>query len=126
MKCRRLVNGDITGGAGLADFALGDEGTAQSVGCELKLLLGEWFLDTSRGVPWWRHPEATEKTVMGNHPADLPYAESVIKAAILRVPGVAALTSFSLEFNHDTRAAVVSASGRLDGGGTFTVQETLL
>jgi hypothetical protein len=126
MKCRRLVNGDITGGRGLSDFAVGDEGTAQSVTCELKLLLGEWFLDTSRGEPWWRHPDASARTVLGTHPADLSYAEACIKAAILRVPGVAKLTGFSLAFNHNTRAATVSATGRFDSGAPFSVQEVLL
>jgi hypothetical protein len=134
MKCRRLVKvgsgveayWDITGGHGLANYATGDEATLQSVRCELHLLLGEWFLDVTRGVPWWRHPNApTAKPVLGRFPADLPYAEAAIKAAILRVPGVSKLTSFSINFNHATRAASCKAGGTLASGEGFTVQETI-
>jgi hypothetical protein len=134
MKCRRLVKVgtgaeayyDITGGRGAKNYATGAEAAVQSVGCELRLLLGEWFLDVTRGVPWWRNPNATAKPILGRFPADLPYAEASIKAAILRVPGVAKLSSFTITLNHSTRAATCFAAGQLDNGQTFTVQESIL
>lgn len=132
MKCRRLVKVgtgieayyDITGGHGIVDFASGDEATLQAIRCELNFQLGEWFLDRTKGVPWLRNPNTTAKPIMGRFPADLPYAEAMIKAAVLRVSGVAKLTTFSISFNHATRAAVAQAVGVLASGTEFTVQET--
>lgn len=134
MKCRRLVRvgtglsayWDITGGKGLANFATDDEAILQSIRCELHLQLGEWFMDTTRGVPWVRNPNVTDKPILGVFPADLPYAEAHIKAAILRIEGVAGLDSFTINFNHATRAATCNVVGRLVSGTRFTLQEQIL
>ena len=134
MICRRLVKVgtgtsayyDITGGHGLLNFAQGDEAVVQAVGCELRLLLGEWFLDTTRGVPWVRNPNTDVQPILGRFPADLAYAEVVIKAAILRIEGVHSIGSFLLDFNHQTRAATCTVHGTLDSGQPFTVSEAPL
>ena len=123
---RRLVNGDITGGHGLLNFATRDEAVRQQVVCALRLILGEWFLDVSKGVPWIRNPNSGTKTILGVFPADPAYAETVIKATILGVDGVKSIDSFSLNFNHNTRAGACSARITLESGTTFTISETLL
>lgn len=124
--CRKLVNDDILGGHGLADFLSGDEATVQTVRCELRMVLGEWFLDVTKGLPWFRNANTGVTPILGKLPADLAYAEAVIKAAILRIDGVRSLTSFSLDFNHSTRAATCRITGRLDTGTTFTVTEGVI
>ena len=129
--CRRLEhlqdgNWDITGGRGLANFCTGDEAVVQTVRCELRFILGEWFLDVTRGVPWVRNPNAGSKPILGVFPADLPYAEATIKAAILRVPGVHSLTAFELAFNHSTRAATCNVRGKLDSGAAFVITEGII
>lgn len=134
MKCRRLEQVtyygetylDITGGKGLANYATDDEAVLQSLRCELHLQLGEWFLDTTRGVPWLQNPNSTAQPILGRHPADLAYAEAQIKAAILRVEGVGVLYSFSIKFNHATRAATCVVHGRLVSGTMFTLEESAL
>jgi hypothetical protein len=131
--CRKLIkvgNGpsaywDVAGGHGLTSYLTGDAAIEQSVSCELQLILGEWFLDVSRGLPWYAQPNSTTTPILGVFPADLARAEALIKAAILRVPGVNALKAFTLDFNHTTRAAACSASGTTENGGTFTVSESL-
>ena len=117
---------DITGGHGLLNFAVDDEAIAQAIRCDLQLILGEWFLDTTKGIPWIRNPNADTKTILGRLPADLPYAETTIKAAILRVANGIRLDSFALDFNHQTRAASCSISGRLPSGQPFTISEAVL
>ena len=98
---------DITGGHGMRSFATGDEAIEQTVGCALRFVLGEWFLDISEGIPWYPQPFAPNAVpILGHFPADLGYAEAFIKTAILGVPGVLSITSFSLTFNHHTRAAI--------------------
>jgi hypothetical protein len=123
---RRLVNGDITGGHGLLNFAQNDEAIRQQVVCALRLILGEWFLDVSQGVPWIRNSNSGTKTILGVFPADTSYAEITIKAAILKVDGVKSIDSFSLNFNHNTRAGTCSARITLDSGTPFTLSEQLL
>jgi hypothetical protein len=117
---------DITGGHGIQDFATGGEATIQKIRGTLNLILGEWFLDITQGIPWIRNPNASERTILGSFPADPMYAETVIKAAILRVEGVHAITQFTLDFNHTTRAASCSILGVLESGAPFTVSEAVL
>ncbi|KAA0970802.1 hypothetical protein FPY71_10020 [Aureimonas fodinaquatilis] len=56
---------------------------------------GEWFLDTSAGVPWI--PQ-----ILGS-PENLPLAEAVIKAEILDTDGVTGITDFSIRHFRQTR-----------------------
>jgi hypothetical protein len=124
--CRRLVNDDIVIGHGVADYLTGDDAIVQTVRCELRLILGEWFLDVTRGVPWIRNANTGVQPILGRFPADLTYAEVTIKAAILRVDGVKSLTSFALDFNHSTRAGTCRIAGILDSGTTFTITEGVI
>ena len=134
MKTRRLVQVgygvtsyyDVTGGKGLANFAADDEAVLQTIRSELHLQLGEWFLDITRGVPWIQNPNMTAQPVLGRHPADHANAEAQIKAAILRVEGVAALYSFAIQFNHATRVATCVVHGRLTSGTILTLEESIL
>ena len=104
----------------------GDAAIQQTVGCALQFVLGEWFLDVSEGLPWYPQPNAPGATpILGSFPANLAYGEALIKAAILAVPGVTSITSFTFDFNHTTRAGTCSASGTTENGGTYTVNASL-
>ena len=113
---------DITGGHGVRDFVSGDEATIQKIRGTLNLILGEWFLDITEGVPWIPNPNANTKTILGRFPADPAYAEAAIKGAVLRIDGVHSVTSFTLNHNHTTRAASCTVNGVLASGQTFSVQ----
>jgi hypothetical protein len=127
--CRKLLKvgsgvqayWDVVGGHSLSDYLTGDAAIQQTLDCDLQLILGEWFLDVSRGVPWFPQPNSTVRTIMASFPADLPYAEAIIKATILAVPGVTGLASFDLTFDHVTRAAKCFATAITENGGTFTL-----
>ena len=120
LTCRKLdANGDITHA-----MLTGDDAICQAVTCEIKFILGEWFLDISKGIPWYLNANANARPIMGVFPADLAYAEVLIKATILGVDGVASLTTFNLSFNHMTRAATVTATFTTVNGGPYTVQVT--
>lgn len=56
---------------------------------------GEWFLDTTAGVPWLDQ-------IMGKN-YDPTLAEAVVKAEILDTDGVTEITSFSVRFNRSVR-----------------------
>lgn len=121
LTCRKLdSDGDIT-----HVMLTGDDAIRQTVICEIKVILGEWFLDISKGIPWIAQPNATARPILGVLPADLPYGEALIKAKILSCPGVASIAAFSFTFNHNTRAAIVKAEVTTITGGSFTISETL-
>ena len=72
------------------------QAVAQHVRQRLKSFSGEWFLDTTAGVPWLDQ-------VLGRQ-YDPALAESVIKAEILNTDGVTEITSFSVRFDRTKRA----------------------
>jgi hypothetical protein len=121
LRVRRLdKNHDMTFGGGLRNIAGGAEGTAQRLRCRLLMIQGEWFLDTSAGVPWWQPEGNGVQPIMGAS-RNLQYAEAVLKTAILGTDGVATLESFSMSFNGTTRNLTVSASGTTVDGDDFNI-----
>ena len=65
----------------------------------LRLWAGEWFADTSVGVPWL--------LFLGVKGAQA-LAESTLRRAITTCPGVASLDAFTFTLNTRTRAATLS------------------
>lgn len=103
MLVRRLDPGhDMTFGQGMANYARDDEATAQAVKTRLLLLLEEWFLDTSAGVPH------LQKIMV--KPSNLPLAEAIIKRTILQTEGVAELHSFGMTFDREARRLTIQAT----------------
>ena len=62
----------------------------QHVRSRLLFYLGEWFLDTEAGVPYFQE--------IFTKPANLANIESIFKSKILRTPGVQRLTDFSMDY----------------------------
>ncbi|MGP2976078.1 hypothetical protein [Serratia marcescens] len=97
---RNFVNGDIvTSGA---HFAKGKEATRQAVICHLRLFLGEYFLDATRGTPWFQ-------SILGKIARDI--AETNIKQRIVSTPGVVGMTRF--EMNHDAKKRKITVFASL-------------
>jgi len=80
---------------------------AQDIAQRLRFFSGEWFLDTSAGVPWL--------PILGQR-----YAESSVRTAIrteiLATPGVSALQSLDLAFDASTRELSIAWSVSTDYG----------
>lgn len=87
MRYRKLdSNGDYTFGHGRLDFLIDSPATvAQAIQTSLALFQGEWFLDTSKGVPW-------NTEVLGYGTQSL--YDTVIKEAIRGVQGVVSIASY--------------------------------
>lgn len=66
----------------------------------LQTFSGEWFLDTTAGVPWLDQ-------VMGRQ-YDPAIAESVVKAELLDTDGIEEITSFSVSFDRETRGVIIN------------------
>lgn len=100
MTVRRLdENGDIvTRGS---QFFGGREEIAQTVRTRLALYLGEYFRDITDGTPWYEQ-------ILGKF-ASLDTVEAVLRARIANTPGVIRLTSFTTDFDINTRKYSVTA-----------------
>lgn len=71
----------------------------QHVRQRLQTHAGEWFLDTTCGVPWLDQ-------ILGRQ-YDPALAESVVKAEIMNTDGVEDITSFSVGFERNTRGVII-------------------
>jgi hypothetical protein len=87
-----FVDGDLM----LIDNA---ERIAQQVKIKLKSFLGEWFLDTIYGVPYW-------EDILVKNPS-LGHIRNILRQQILDVDDVAAVTSLSLTLNSQSRTLTV-------------------
>ncbi len=81
---------DLPAGSYGFGLANGLDRVAQQVRIRLKFFLGEWFLDTSRGIPYFE--QVLKKT------PDLHLITSLFKTEILTTPDVSALLSFDTEY----------------------------
>ncbi|CAN0620561.1 conserved protein of unknown function [Burkholderia multivorans] len=117
MRYRKLdADGDYVLGGGANDFLVNTpETVAQAVLTRLRLLRGEWFLDTTAGMPW-----STE--VLGKGTSST--YDAAIRECILGTTGVTEITSYSSTRDPDTRALSVTVTINTIYG-TTTVQTTL-
>lgn len=76
----------------------GPEKVAQSVGIRLRTRLNEWFLDLAHGVPYLTG-------VLGKRRPEM--VEAILRAQVLSVDGVLAITAFNLSVDPTTRTARV-------------------
>lgn len=101
MRSRKLNpdTGDIvTSGE---QFIFDQEDIAQCVRTRLALFLGEYFRNIKDGTPWYEQ-------ILGKF-ASLDTVEAVLRARIANTPGVIRLTSFSTDFDIQTRKYSVTA-----------------
>lgn len=116
MRYRKLdAAGDYTLGSGQDFLVDSPEAVAQAVRTRLALSLGEWFADTSDGMPW-------DTEVLGKYTALT--RDAVIKDRILGTPGVTEITEYSSTFDGNTRRLVVAAA-ITTAYGASTVETTL-
>jgi len=75
------------------------EAVGQHARERLQTFAGEWFLDTTIGVPW-----LTQILAQRYDPA---LAEAVTKAVLLGTDGVTGISSFSVSFDRLTRGLIM-------------------
>ncbi|MCX6027663.1 MAG: hypothetical protein NTY23_15690 [Chloroflexi bacterium] len=97
----------------------GPEAIAQRIRGRIRLWLGDWFLDTSIGVPYLQ--------ILGQKNA-AAFAEATLRRVILTTPGVAGLDTFSFALTADRSATVAFRARSTDGAvvedGGFRVGTT--
>lgn len=103
MKYRRLTEDwDFQLGHGISDYwSDRPEGVLQGVLTRLKLLKGEWFNDTSEGMPW-------RDDVLGKD-TRTKY-DMAIRRRILGSMGVKSIVDYASNFDSEERQITVSAT----------------
>lgn len=96
-----LVNGDL-------QLTYSIEAVRQNVNIACMFFLGEWFIDTRRGLPWFQ-------SILGKG-SDLPAIRATIRDAILAVPGVRGTVNVSLSFDRSSRTLLTAWSANSDFG----------
>lgn len=90
-------DGDLVVTNNSLTLTTGIEAIRQHLQCRFRLFLGEWFLDTSVGVPWFRD-------VLVKKPSFVVVQE-VLKDVILGTPGVLEIITFEFTFDSTDREA---------------------
>ena len=103
MKYRKLdADGDYSFGRGNQNFFIDSpEAVAQAVKTSLALFQGEWFLDTSIGMPWLTQ-------VIGSNTQSI--YDDLIRGKVLQVSGVASIDSYTSLLDKTSRKLTVSMS----------------
>lgn len=113
MTVRKLdENGDIVTQGVI--FINGQQEIEQTIRTRLRLFLGEYFRDITDGTPWFEQ-------ILGKGTSQSA-REAALRNRIARTPGVIRLTSFSTDFDLNTRKLTVTASV-LTSFGIATVTE---
>jgi len=107
--------GDIDLSAYKFEFAFDADYIVQKLAITLRTFLGEWFLDTSAGIPYF------EDILKKNY--DPTRVESVLKSAILDVPGVDQITAFDMNLINP-RTLIVTFTVTTDFG-ELEIEEVL-
>ena len=99
----------------LSDDASGQT-AAQAVGVRLKLILGEWFLDTRLGVDYFG-------MAFVKNP-NLAAIEAMLQAAILDTPGIARIVRYSQVFDRAARSLSITCTLLDDHGNSLNLHAT--
>lgn len=90
-------NGDYTFGKNLQNYTYGTYAVGLAIKSRLKLLYGEWFMDTSDGLQLFDSIIGASGT-----PENILVADSLIKERILGTTDVTKITSFSSSYESRT------------------------
>lgn len=80
-------------------MAFDAEAIGQHARQRVQTFAGEWYLDTTAGLPW-------VEQILGKR-YDPALAEAVVKAEILNTDGVTEITSFSIAFDRSSRGVFI-------------------
>jgi hypothetical protein len=103
-----LVNGDLA-------LSSGSDAAAQAQRQRLTFIRGEWFIDTTAGVPYFKASENDRTAILGVKAPVATALREVFRQALLASPGTATVDSIDLVVNSDRSASVTYASTLDDG-----------
>lgn len=105
-----LTDGDLT-------LIMDSDQIRQAVKQALQTFLGEWFLNTTQGIPYYQ-------TVFTQNP-NLDIVQATLTNAILSVPGIVQLTSFDFTFDNGLRKLNITFEAKSTNGQTINLETTV-
>lgn len=114
MRYRKLsATGDMVfGGDQKAFWRDVPDAPAQAVWTRLQLWQGDWFLDTTDGMPW-------RTQVLGKYTGNV--RDASVRARVLGTQGVTQIVAYSSQLNRDTRTWNVQMTINTIYGGPVAV-----
>lgn len=103
MKYRKLTSsGDYTFGQ-QNEFYEGTDAVSQAIDTSMKLLLGEWWEDTSQGLPLFEQ-------ILGNSgsPDNIHAVDLIVQDRINQVLGVISISNYTSSYNNRKYSATCS------------------
>jgi hypothetical protein len=103
MRYRRQdANGDFVFGHGKIDFYVDEPAFfAQAVKTRLRLFRGEYFVDTTAGMPW-------QSRVLGYNTKDV--YDGAVRTCIKETPGFLSFVSYTSSLDRTTRVLTINAA----------------
>jgi hypothetical protein len=105
------ATGDIDLTAQKLHLVDGDDAIVQHVALRLRMFRGEWFLDSTVGMPYY------ERVLVKN--PDLVAVRSAFRQAIASTPGIASIDKFDLALDSTIRKLTVTFTATKQEGGTL-------
>lgn len=110
--------GDLVITNGRTSLASGLDAAVIGATTRMRLILGEWFLNLGVGVPWLeREGVSAARAILGQR-YNAAKLRSEMRRAILRTPGIVAITRLEVTFDTATRTATVTWRARCAFGDT--------
>ncbi len=109
-------DGDIDFVGGKATTLRDADAVKQKLAQRFQFFQGEWFLDTSIGMPYY-------KSILIKNP-DVSLLRQIFSNCILKCPGVARLDALDLTWDRDIRRLTVSFVAALESGEIITAVNT--
>lgn len=99
------------------EFVSGIDYIVQALKIRLLLFSEEWYLDTSKGLPWFTD-------ILIKNPR-MEVVDALIKQKIVSTPGVVGLLSYSSTYTNATRSLAITFTVEADEGQLAEVSLTV-
>lgn len=106
----QITDGDLS-------LATGDVAIQQDLQQRLQLWLGEWFLDTTKGVPY-------RQQILIKNP-NMDVVQSDITNTVTDTPGIEQILDINFAFDGPRRSLAVTVSAQTSSGQTIQAQASV-
>lgn len=102
------ADGDFAITGGRTSFATGVTAAVQGARARMGLIRGEWFLDQSRGVPYFERDNVPTSEALLGQPFDIVKIKDAMREAILDTPAITKILELTVDYDNRTRIVSVT------------------
>lgn len=111
------LTGDLSINSGDLVIVSKDAAIRQRLLQNLRLFSGEWFLDTSKGVPYYQ-------IILVKNP-NLDLVEATLKNTVLSTEGIVEMTRFEFDYDNGLRHLSVTIECKSTSGETLKLKTSV-